>query len=400
METVYRKEYMDALLSWRDRRVIKIVTGVRRCGKSTLLQMFASHLLGQGVSSGQVLSVNFEDMDFAPLRDKRALYDYLKARLVPGKMTYIFLDEVQLVEGFQEVVDSLFLRSDVDLYLTGSNAKLLSGELATLLTGRHIEIRMLPLSFRDYVAGTGNVGGLSMQYSAYLSSSSFPYVLSLGGDRHLVDEYLQSLLGSILLKDVVSRGNISDVMLLEDIVRFVFDSVGSMVSSKSIADTLTSHGRKVDAKTVEKYLGLLSDSFLLYKVGRYDVRGKQFLKSLAKYYVVDMGLRRVLLGSKAADVGHILENVVYLELMRRGYRVYVGKVGDREVDFVAENAQGRQYFQVTASLRDAATRGREVSALAGIRDHFPKTVLTLDDDPDANEDGIRITNALQWLLGA
>jgi Predicted ATPase (AAA+ superfamily) len=296
-------------------------------------------------------------------------------------------------------VDSLFLNPDVDLYMTGSNAYLLSGELATLLSGRYITIEMLPLSFKEYVEALGKCNlTLSEKYRQYVERSSFPYVMNFGNNKEEVLDYLAGIYSTIVLKDVVSRFKITDTKMLESVVRFIFDSIGSPLSSKRIADSLTSAGRKIDVKTVEKYITALQESFIVYEAKRYDVKGKEYLKLLEKYYAVDIGLRFLLLGQRANDVGHILENVVYLELVRRGYMVFVGKIDDAEIDFVAQNHEGNTYIQVSATVRDDKTLQRELKPLLAVKDNYPKLLLTLDDDPDADYNGVKKTNALEWLL--
>lgn len=347
----------------------------------------------------QISSINFEDIDYEELTDYKRLYSYLKERLIPGKMTYVFLDEIQHVKDFPRAVDSLFIKKNVDLYLTGSNAYMLSSEIATLISGRYVQIEMLPLSFREYMESTGSMEDRSTKYVEYLENSSFPYALELKGRPNELRDYLEGIYNTILVKDIVSRKKITDTMMLKSILRFVFDNIGSPLSSKKIADTMTSDGRKIDAKTVERYLEALSESYIIYQAKRYNIKGKQYLKTLEKYYVVDIGLRFMLLGSRQADAGHILENVVYLELLRRGYDVSVGKVDEYEVDFVAQNSRGTTYFQVALSVRNEQTLERELRPLMMIRDHYPKFILTLDDDPEAQYDGIRRVNARDWLLG-
>lgn len=398
MNIIERKEYLSKLFAFKDKQLIKIITGVRRCGKSTLLETFQVCLLAQGVTKDQIIAVNLEDYDYFELRRPDRLYAYIKERLVEGKRSYIFLDEIQHVENFPDVVDSLFIKKNLDIYLTGSNAYMLSGEIATLISGRYVEISMLPLSFKEYVLSTGDVENLASKYNEYLSISSFPYALELRDAPKELNDYLNGIYSTIVLKDVVSRKKVSDPMMLESVVRFTFDNIGNLLSTKKIADTMTSDGRKIDVKTVEKYLEALMESFVIYRAKRYNIKGKQYLKSLDKYYVVDIGLRRMLLGSRSFDVGHILENIVYLELLRRGYEVYVGKWDDLEVDFVAMDEKGQTYFQVAATVRDEATLQRELVPLQHISNHYPKLILTLDEDPDADYEGIRRINVLKWLI--
>jgi len=397
---IERKEYLDKLIAFRGKQVIKIVTGVRRCGKSTLMEIFQEYLKEQGVPRDRVVAVNFEDYDFYDLRDPAKLYAYIKERLDENEMTYVFLDEIQHVEEFQRVVDSLHIKKNVDLYITGSNAYMLSSELATLISGRYVEISMLPLSFKEYVESSGDTRDLARKYTEYLETSSLPYVLELKGQPKEIRDYLDGVYNTIVVKDIAARKKIPDAMMLESVTRFIFDNIGNQLSTKKIADTMTSAGRKIDVKTVEKYLSSLMESYIIYQAKRYNIKGKQYLATLEKYYVVDIGMRYMLLGSRSTDVGHILENVVYLELLRRGFEVYVGKIDDLEVDFVAMDQKKICYYQVAATVRDDATLKRELASLQKINDHYPKVLLTLDEDPEADYDGIRRINVLDWLIGA
>ena len=391
---VERQEYMQKLIQWKDRQVIKVVTGVRRCGKSTLLLMFREFLEKNGVDSKKCISSNFEDLRYEELKDYHKLYAYIMEHVTEEGRYYIFLDEIQLVPDFQKAVDSLYLRENVDLYLTGSNAAMLSGELATMLSGRYVEIRMLPLSFREYYELVG--GDRKEAFNAYYRKGGFPYAALLREDAVRRD-YLMGIYNTVLLKDIVERKRIADVPLLEGIIRFLADNIGNVVSVKKISDSLTSDGRKTTAMTVDGYVQALKDAFILYEANRYDVKGKQYLRSLEKYYLVDIGLRSLLLGERVRDVGRILENIVYLELLRRGYRVSVGKVDTLEVDFVAESGDERIYYQVSASVLDPATYDREFRPLKRIHDNYPKYVLSMDDLP-MGEDGIRQMNIIDFLL--
>ena len=397
-ERIGRNEYLEHLKSFKDKSVIKVITGIRRCGKSTLLEMYQENLHEQGIDDSHIIAINFEDYDNIDLQDPKALHEYIKHRLVDNKMYYVFLDEIQNVKEFPRVVDSLFLKKHIDIYITGSNAFMLSSEIATLLSGRYVEIKMLPLSFKEYVAYTGDRKDLGRKYTDYLKNSSFPYTIELEGDEKRIHEYLIGIYSTVILKDIITRKKIPDAMMLESVVRYVFDNIGNITSTKKISDTMTSDGRKIDVKTVEKYLAGLQESFVVYQAKRYDVKGKNYLKTLDKYYVADIGLRYMLLGSKSTDVGHILENIIYLELLRRGYQVYVGKVDDIEVDFVAMNTGGLIYFQVAATVRDEKTLLRELAPLQKIADHYPKYILTMDEDPEADYNGIRRINALDFLL--
>lgn len=396
---IERKEYMSALNRWRDKKTVKVVTGIRRCGKSSLLRMFRERLLAEGIETSQIQDINFEDIDNEPLLDYRALYSHVKASLRPDKMNYLFFDEIQMVDGFQRVVDSLFLLDNVDIYITGSNAYLLSGEIATLLTGRYVEIRLFPFSFSEYI--TGLPSGISMEsaYREYIEYGAFPYILQIRDNKEMVREYLSGLYNTIVLKDVVSRKKITDVMMLQSIVRFLADNIGNISVIKRISDTMTSLGRKITSHTVENYVTALLDSFIFYSVPRYDAKGRQLLKTGQKIYLADTGLRNVINGTKGGDLGHILENVVYLELARRGYEIYVGKMGDAEIDFITIRQGQKCYYQVSLSVRDEATLRRELAPLESLPDSFPKYLLTLDNDPVVYHDGIKQVYALDWLLG-
>ena len=395
---IKRTEYLNQLISFRDKQLIKVVTGIRRCGKSTLLELFRDELLKSDVSEQQITVINFEDVDNEYLMNRKVLYAYIKERLIPDKMNYIILDEVQHVEEWERVVDSLFIKKNCDVYITGSNAYLLSGELATLLSGRYVEIKMLPLSFAEYISALGDKADLEKKYTDYLTNSSFPYALELNNPKD-IRTYLDGIYTSVVLKDVVKRKRIADVSALESVIRFMFDNIGNISSAKSIADTLTSGGKKISTHTVESYLSALCDSFILYKVGRFDVKGKQHLKTGEKYYLADIGLRYYLLGAQKADMGRALENVIYLELLRRGCDVKIGKVGTNEVDFVATNESGVAYYQVALTVRDENTFSRELRSLDSISDHNPKYLLTLDVEPISSHNGIKQIYALDWLLG-
>lgn len=395
---IERKEYMALLEKWRDKKVIKVVTGIRRCGKSSLLRMFREKLLEEGVSESQVLELNFEDLDNEQYLDYKVLYAYVKKHLVKGWMNYLFFDEIQMVDNFQKVIDSLFLLDDVDIYVTGSNAYLLSGEIATLLTGRYVEIKLFPFSFREYLTAQPDDINLERAYRRYIEDGSFPYILQINHDREMVREYLLGLYNTIVLKDVVSRRKITDVMMLQSVVRFLADNIGNISVIKRISDTMTSLGRKITSHTVENYVSALIDSYIFYSVSRFDTKGKQLLKTGQKLYLTDIGLRNVINGTKGGDLGHILENVVYLELARRGGEIYVGKVGDAEIDFVVIKGEYKEYYQVSLSVRDENTMNRELAPLQAIQDHYPKYLLTMDNDPEVLHDGIRQIYVLDWLV--
>ena len=391
---VKRKQYLEKLKKLKDLQIIKVVTGFRRCGKSTLLTQFEEYLKECGVESSQIISINFEKIEFEHLQNYKAMYDYVVERLHPEKTTYIFLDEVQLVEDYQKAVDSLFVRDKVDLYITGSNARMLSGELATLLSGRYVEIEMLPLSFAEYYELVG--GDKRDAWKRYFTNGGLPYTAYIN-DEDILHDYLLGIYNTVLLKDVVERKKIQDIPLLRSVVKFLFDNIGNIVSSKKISDSLVSYGRKTTSVTVENYIESLSEAYVVYKAERYDVKGKQHLKSLEKYYAVDMGLRKLLLGKKNTDIGHILENIVFFELVRRGFEVCIGKVDDLEIDFIAEKDGDKEYYQVSASVLDTNTFEREIEPLRRVHDNYPKYIITMDEITSNNE-GIKQINVIDFLL--
>lgn len=392
---VKRHQYLEKLKKLKDMQIIKVVTGFRRCGKSTLLLQFQEYLKERGVDDSQIISINFEKLEFEHLLNYKELYSYITERLHPEKMTYIFLDEIQLVEGYQKAVDSLFVRDNVDLYITGSNAQMLSGELATLLSGRFIEIEMLPLSFSEFYELVG--GDRRDAWKRYFTNGGLPYTAYIN-DEDILHDYLLGIYNTVLLKDVVERKKVQDVALLKSVIKFLFDNIGNIVSSKKISDSLVSYGRKTTSVTVENYIESLSEAYVVYEANRYDIKGKQHLKSLEKYYVVDVGLRKLLLGSKNTDIGHTLENIVYLELICRGFAVSIGKIDDLEIDFIAEKDGNKEYYQVSASVLDPATFEREITPLRKVSDNYPKYIITMDEFSSNNE-GIRQVNVIDFLLG-
>lgn len=410
MIRIDRKEYLDFLVKSKDRQIIKVVSGVRRCGKSTLFEIYKDFLLENGVAKNQIISINFEDMDYEELTDYKKLYEYIKSKMIGDKKNYIFLDEIQHVDKFEKVVDSLFIKENTDLYITGSNAYFMSSELATLLSGRYIELKMLPLSFKEYYQAkleyekmeqkeNRTLKTLIQYYNEYIVNSSFPYTLQLDSDLKNIHEYLSGIYNSVLLKDIVARLKISDVMRLESVVKYIFDNIGNLTSLSKIANTLTSMGRKTDAKTIEKYIRGLTDSLLVHEVSRYNIKGKEFLSTLSKYYVTDLGLRQMILGNRNIDMGYILENVIYLELLRRKGNVYVGQFDKNEIDFVVINSNEIEYYQVALTVLDENTLKRKLDAFKNIKDNYPKCLITLDDVMvNTDYDGIKVVNALEWLL--
>ena len=403
MSFINRSEYLDWLIRQKDKQIIKVVSGVRRCGKSTLFAIFQEYLQANGVSPAQIISINFESIEYEDLLDYKSLYRHISERLLPNRKNYIFLDEIQHVSQYQKAVDSLFLKDNCDLYLTGSNAYFMSGELATLLTGRYVELSMMPLSFKEFCEGLSEERqSLSDQekFNLYLTVGSFPYVLRYQYGMMDAREYMRSIYESILLNDIVKRYNIADANMLESITKFVMHNIGNRTSPTTIANTMTSNHRKIDAKTVDRYLRGLTESLMFYEARRYNIKGKEFLTTMNKYYVADIGMRNMLVKGKESDIGHILENIVYLELKRRGYEVYVGQLGpDGEVDFVAMKDGKLEYYQVSETTLDENVLRRELAPLQKIKDNYPKYLLTLDTlFGEMDYEGIQKTNALTWLL--
>lgn len=405
MERINRDNYLSILKNFKDQQIIKVITGIRRCGKSTLLEIYQDYLRNNGIKEEQIISINFENADYEELLDRKKLHKYIKDKLVIGEKTYVFLDEVQNVSEFEKTVDSLFINKDVDLYITGSNAYLLSSELATLLTGRYVEIKMLPLSFKEYVSAFADKTDISRKFRDYLRYSSFPQAIELYKINPLnITMFLDGIYNTVLFKDVMQRKNITDRNILERVTKYLYDNIGNRTSIKSITDNIEGIEGKKSYNTIANYVDALMDSYLVFKAGRYDIKGKEFLKTQEKYYVVDIGLGYYMLGqSSGRDMGHILENVVYLELLRRGYNVYIGKYDDLEVDFVAKKPENTVYYQVALTIRGENDKAngildRELMPLKRIDDNYPKYILTLDDDLDADFDGIKKINVLDWLL--
>jgi predicted AAA+ superfamily ATPase len=394
---IQRPEYLKELKKFKDKELIKVITGIRRCGKSTLLEMYRKMLVEDGISSDQIININLEDLQYNFIENYMDLYNYINNNLQKNKKNYIFIDEIQKIPEFQKVADSLYINKNVDLYITGSNANLLSSELSTLLTGRYVEIKMLPLSFKEYKEAF-NIEDLEELYKKYISMGSFPYATKL--EENEIGKYLGSLYNDVIIKDVMIRKGITDEAMLKSVANFALDNIGNLISTNSIANTMTSDGRSINVRTVEKYLEGFIESFFLYKANRYDIKGKQYLKTGEKYYVSDLGLRYFMLGRKVGDRGHILENVVYLELLRRGYDVYIGKVDDFEVDFVAIDSTGKRYVQVCETLKDNENKilTRELNSLQKINDNYEKIILTMDKIPLSNEEGIVVRNVLEWLI--
>lgn len=405
---INRQEYLDKLISLKDKQIIKIVTGIRRSGKSTLFDLFEEYLLSHGVADNQIIRLNFEEteedeekykglLNEQKVLDHKKLYQYIKEHLVKDKMNYVILDEIQQVKDFQKAVDALFVKKNVDLYITGSNSYLLSGELATLLSGRYMEIQMQPFSLKEYQQAFPNLSKTDL-FQKYITDSSFPFTLLLQDNRRNILSYLDALYNTIIVKDIADRRGLTDTAALKRVARFMSDNIGNLVSIKKIADTMTSDGQDISTHTVDSYISSLKDCFFLYSVQRYDVKGKEYLKSGEKYYIADIALRNSLISQKQQDYGHILENVVYLELIRRGYRVFVGKVGDYEVDFTTLKGTDVEHYQIAWTAIEKDTLTRELRPLELIGDHNPKYLLTMDPIPVTSHNGIKQINVLDWLL--
>ena len=403
---VERREYLDQLWAWKDEKLIKVVTGIRRCGKSTLLKQYRARLQKAGIADEQIIAINFEDLDNEPLLDYKELYRYIKDRLCADKMTYIFLDEIQNVPYFEKVVDSLYVKDNTDVYITGSNAYMLSSDLATLLSGRYVEISMLPLSFCEYLTLTELPK--EEAFTEFMKTGGIPYIAVMNRTDEKVDQYLEGIYNTVIVKDIEERQiriekdagkrKITDIALLKTIARYLASVVGSPVSMKSVTDYLISSGRKISANTVGDYVEALTESFVFYPAERFDIVGKQLLKANRKMYIVDLGLRNHILPRKRYDLGFSVENIVFFELLRRGNKVNIGKIGAMEVDFVAQKQGVLTYYQVTADMTAEETFEREMRPLRGIQDNYDKIVLTLDRFSIGNYDGIKVINVIDWLL--
>ncbi len=403
---VQRKEYLEKLIEWKDDDVIKVVTGIRRCGKSTLLMQYQDYLKSIGIKENQIIAVNFEELEYEELCDYKKLYAYIKDRLVADKITYIFLDEIQKVPSFEKVVDSLYVKPNIDIYITGSNAYMLSGDLATLLTGRYVEISMLPLSFSEYMQLSDK--DKESAFADYIKYGGLPFVATMDRTDDKVDTYLEGIYNTVIVKDIEDRQKrqesnsdkrkINDIPLLKTIAKYLSSVIGSPVSLRGITNYLVSSGRKISANTVSNYVDALIESFIFYPAERFDIVGKQLLKANKKYYMVDLGIRNHILPRKYYDLGFSVENIVFFELLRRGCKVTIGKYQENEVDFVAEKRGEFTYIQVTADMVSESTFDREMKPLYAIQDNYEKIVLTLDKLTVGNYDGIKIVNVIDWLL--
>lgn len=403
---VQRKEYLEKLIEWKDDDVIKVVTGIRRCGKSTLLMQYQDYLKSIGIEENQIIAVNFEELEYEELCDYKKLYAYIKDRLVADKITYIFLDEIQKVPSFEKVVDSLYVKPNIDIYITGSNAYMLSGDLATLLTGRYVEISMLPLSFSEYMQLSDK--DKESAFADYIKYGGLPFVATMDRTDDKVDTYLEGIYNTVIVKDIEDRQKrqesnsdkrkINDIPLLKTTAKYLSSVIGSPVSLRGITNYLVSSGRKISANTVSNYVDALIESFIFYPAERFDIVGKQLLKANKKYYMVDLGIRNHILPRKYYDLGFSVENIVFFELLRRGCKVTIGKYQENEVDFVAEKRGEFTYIQVTADMVSESTFDREMKPLYAIQDNYEKIVLTLDKLTVGNYDGIKVLNVIDWLL--
>ncbi len=395
---IARDTYLNKLISLKDKNIIKVITGIRRCGKSTLFNLYIDYLKSINIKDTQIIKLNLEDPEYN-FKDYLELYNYINKKLKDNKKYYIFLDEIQNIKNFEKAVDGLYIKENVDLYITGSNAYLLSGELATFLSGRYIEIKMLPLSFKEYASAFPKSTNKQELFLDYMQNGGMPGTIEFNDNEENLRDYLDGIFSTIVYKDIMTRNNINDKILLESIIKFIFDSIGSPISIKKISDTLNSNHITISSHTVENYINAFLESFLIYKIERYEIKGKRYLSRDFKYYVCDAGLRYALLGNKAnAQSGHVLENIVYLELLRRGYQVYIGKVDKYEIDFIVQNHEGIEYYQVALSVRDEDTLKRELRPLENTNDYYPKTILTLDNDLATDYNGIKKINVVDWLL--
>ncbi len=396
-----RNLYLSKLIQFKDKPLIKVITGIRRCGKSTLLSLFEKYLIDSGISQNNIIRMNFESFEFDQMSGYRELHAYIKGKMINTKeKTYILLDEIQQVESWEKVINSFLVDANVDIYITGSNAYLLSSELSTLLSGRYVEIKMLPLSFKEYIDFTTGdyAADLKKSFNNYIQFGGLPTVVELLDHPDTIGDFLEGITNTVLMKDVVDRNNVRDTALLETVLKYIAANIGSIVSTKKISDYLTSSGRKVTSDTIDNYLRMLENAFIIYKANRFDLKGKQILKTLEKYYIVDIGIRNKLTGLRNTDFGHVLENIVFIELIRRGYNVTIGKVGTFEVDFVATNLTEKIYYQVSATILATEVRERELRPLKAISDNYLKVVLTMDETPFDDYEGIKVQNIIEFLL--
>ena len=390
---IIRENCIKKISQYKEKELIKVITGIRRCGKSVLMDQYIEYLIKNGVKKDNIIKINFEEKEVENLLDKDELYKYLISRYknIKSGHLYIFLDEIQKVKDFQEIIDSLYVKKNIDIYLTGSNADLLSSEIATLLTGRYVEFHLLPLSYKEC-----KIGSVVDSFNDYINSGGMPYLYNLETDE-MRSTYLSGLYNTIINNDIVKRHNDIDLTTFENIFSYLCDNISNISSSNSIANTLTSYGKKVTYNTVEKYIRYMKECFLIYECNRYNIVGKQNLKTLSKYYLVDLGFKKMFSLKNNTNIGYNIENLVYIELLRRGYTVNVGKVNDLEIDFVVELNGSREYIQVTTSLYDDEVKKRELNSLLKIKDNYKKTILTLDEYGIGNVEGIDIVNLEEWM---
>ena len=404
-ELIDRPEYIQALNDHRDVDLIKILTGIRRCGKSSILMLFCKELKRSGVDDRHIIFINLESLQYRSLINYRAFYDYIIQKLEPSGRTYLLLDEIQSVDGWERAIESLRLEYDVDIYITGSNAYLLSNEIATLISGRYVEITVFPLSFKEFCVfhSLGNHSSIEDRFTRYMQLGGMPILAQYKMDEMLCNEAMDGIYSTVVMRDIMQRIPQSDYNTLNKVIRFLCSNIGSITSPNRIANMLSNEGEldkrnNIAGKTVGNYIEYIKNAFIFYSVSRYDIKGRQILKTLEKYYIVDMGFRHLLLGYRDADRGHLLENVVYLELLRRHYRVYIGKIHDQEVDFIAERRDEKIYIQVTESMISEETRQRELRPLLSIPDHYAKMVLSMDRDFIKSYDGINVIYLPDWLM--
>lgn len=396
-----RDLYLTQLIYLKDKSLIKVITGIRRCGKSTLLLLFEEYLLTSGISKDHIIRINFEIFEFDNIKKYKDLHVYIKSKITnKEEKYYILLDEVQQVESWEKVINSFYVDYNVDIYITGSNAYLLSSEISTLLSGRYVEIKMLPLSFKEYLefSNFNSNSDVNEFFNDYLEFGGLPTVIELKEHPNIIFQFLSGIYNTVIIKDVVQRNNIRDVALLESVLKFIAANIGNIVSTKKISDYLISNGRKTTSDTIDNYLKMLENAFIIYRVNRYDLKGKLFLKTLEKYYIVDIGIRNELTGLRNTDYGNVLENIIYFELLRRGYDVAIGKIGSLEVDFVATKLTEKIYYQISASIMDEVTRKRELRSLQAIDDSYTKVILTMDRSIYSDFEGIKIINIIDFLI--
>ncbi len=395
---INRENYIKKISEWKDKKIIKVITGMRRTGKSSILELYAENLKKIGVNNKNIIHINFEDLAFEQYQDYKELYNYINSHIEGKDMYYIFLDEIQLVDKFEKAINSLFLKDNVDIYLTGSNAKLLSSEISTLLTGRYIELDMYPLSFSEYLIFLDNNNDIDSNFENYLKYGGMPYTTELNLNQKNIYKYLNGIFDTVVVKDVVMKNNIKDVQTLYSIINFLFDNIGNTTSINKISNTLSSNGKKTNAVTVDNYVKFLIDSFVIYKVKRFDIKGKEYLKTQEKYYIADIGLRNAVLGLRDIDQGHILENIVFLELKRRGYEVSIGKMRDYEIDFIASNQNQKLYIQVAFTVKENSTLERELYPLKKLKNNYPKILITQDKFLNKDFQGILHFNIIDFLI--